>query len=638
MYIDDRFFEVFDFPLAQGQRDQVLATPNAIILSETAAEKYFGEEDPLGKTLVYNAEEIFTVTGVLAPMPGNSHFDFDVLIKPADLSALIGISGLEENWGLQAFITYVKIPAGPDLTALEEEVTSFVNGVSELEGDHSFFPLTAIHLNSEVNGELGTNSSWQFVGLLLGICAIILLLAAINYTNLTTSIFNKRVKEVGIRKTVGAQRRQLLLQFLGESMLMSLSALVVAIMFVQVALPALRQATDRSLVLDSSAVAMLYGGAALIALLTGLLAGLYPSWFIAGQWQQPLLRSLRPRPSRTPLWKWLVVGQFALATLLLVNTGMILQQVQFMQNKPLGFDEELLVTIPVRDQELTDNPALVKTALQQLPGVEAVSSTAHYPGANAPGTTFGGDPERQTEPFKAEIYFVDEDYLPTIGVEFVAGRNFAGPTEAEKNAIVLNERAAIAFGFLEPAAALDETISFWGADRRVVGIVRDFHHASTRQPIEPIILTPDFDYCQGLVVKLRSGELNDRLAGLSSAWAGLSDTQPFAYRFLDEDIARYYAAERQFTKILTGAALLSLLIACLGLLGLTAFAVERRTKEMGIRKVLGASAASIMGLFNREFLVLVLVAILFAIPLAWWVMQSGWQPSPILLPLRPGSL
>ncbi len=635
LFIDDHFFEVFDFPLAQGQHDQLSTTPNAIILSEAAAKKYFGEEDPLGKTLVYNATESFTVTGVLAPIPGNSHFEFDVLIKPADLSALIDMPGLEENWGLQAFITYVKIPPGSDLTALGQEVTTFVNGLSELEGDHSFFPMTAIHLNSEVNGELGTNSSWQFVSLLLGICAIILLLAAINYTNLTTSIFNKRIKEVGIRKTVGAERRQLLLQFLGESMLMSLAALVVAVALVQLALPSLRQATERSLVLDSSALVMLYGGATLIAVLTGLLAGLYPSWFIAGQWQQSLLRSLQPKPSRTPLWKWLVVGQFALATLLLVNTGMILKQVQFMQNKSLGFDEELLLTIPIRDKELNDKPALVKNTISQLPGVAAVSSTSHYPGANAPGTTFGSDPERQTEPFKAEIYFVDDTYLPTIGVEFIAGRNFAGPTEAEKNAIVLNEKAAIAFGFLEPASALDETISFWGADRRVVGIVRDFHHASTRQPIEPIILTPDFDYCQGLVVKLRPGEIDDHLAELTAAWAGLSTTQPFAYRFLDENIARYYAAERQFTKILTGAALLSLLIACLGLLGLTAFAVERRTKEMGIRKVLGATAASILGLFNREFFLLVVLAVVCAVPLAWWVMQKWLATFAYPAPIEP---
>ena len=635
LFVDEHFFEVFGFPLAQGKPEEVFDTPNAIVLSQSAARKYFGQTNPLGKTLVYNADEVFTVTGVLGPIPGNAHFDFEVLIKPADLSALIDMPGLEENWGLQAFITYVRVPPGTDLATLGEEITGFVNGLSELEGDHSLFPLVDIHLHSDVNGELGTNSSWQFVGLLLGICLIILLLAAINYTNLTTSIFNKRLKEVGIRKVVGAGRRQLVLQFLGESMLMAFGALLVAVVIVQLALPLLRAGTGRSMSLAWPELGILYGGALLIALLTGLLAGLYPSLFIAGRWRTPLLRSLQPAPSRTPLWKWLVVGQFALATLLLINTGMIVRQVAFMQNKSLGFDEERLVTIPVRDEGLTEKPALVKTTIAALPGVASVSSTTAYPGAKAPGTTFGADPERQTEPFKAQIYFVDEDYLPTIGVDFLVGRNFADASAAEENAIVLNERAAIAFGFRDPREALEETISFWGADRRVIGIVRDFHHASTRQPIEPIILTPDFDYCQGLVVKLRPGKLDDRIAELRTAWAGLSSTQPFAFRFLDEDIAQYYASERQFTKVLTGAALLSLLIACLGLLGLTAFAVERRTKEMGIRKVLGASVAAILGLFNREFLVLVLIAVVMALPLSWWVMQQWMSAFAYPAPVEP---
>ena len=291
-----------------------------------------------------------------------------------------------------------------------------------------------------------------------------------------------------------------------------------------------------------------------------------------------------------------------------------------MQEKELGFHEEWVVSIPVRDPVLQGRAAYIKETLGQAEGVLNVSSSATLPGYPTPGTSVSPLPEMGGDEFKAFMFFIDEAYLPTMGIELLAGRNFRGPSDAQ-NAIIINEAMALALGYPSAEAALNKGVEIWGSDKEVVGIAKDFHFESVRTKIEPLILFPDYEGTQGLVLRLEGGQPARQLAALREQWEKLSQNQPFTYSFLDQKLALQYIKEQQLSQVMNAASALAILLACLGLLGLAAFAVERRTKEIGMRRILGASARQILTLFNREFLQLVALAILIAGPLSWWGMQ-----------------
>ena len=430
-FVDEHFFDVFDFPLAAGSAEAAFNAPNAILLTRPLAEKLFGSEDPIGRSITYNASHDFVVTGVFDEIPGNSHFSFRYLLFSNRLADLLELP--LDTWGFNAFHTYVVAAPNVDSEQLGQRITGTVQAHSDDEGRYFVQPISDIHLRSDYGGELQANSDIRFVWLLLGIAGIILLLACVNYTNLTISLFNRRLREVGVRKTVGASRSQLFTQFLIESLLLTLLAFCLAVITVELVVPFAQGFTGQQISLNPMGQTIFIGAMLGVALLTGLISGLYPAWIVSRHQSLGLMQGIKTSFSRrTLVLKGLVAGQFALATLLIFNTFLLYQQLDFMQNKKLGYEEERVIVAPVRDPLLLERPALVKQQFLNNPAVAAVASSATLPTLPAPATTLAPLPDSQREPFKTFFYFIDEAYLETFGITLIAGGNFEASDESDE--------------------------------------------------------------------------------------------------------------------------------------------------------------------------------------------------------------
>ena len=620
-FTDGAFFDVFDFTLLRGNAASALREPFSILLTETMARKYFGDEDPIGQTLTMNAAHPFTVTGILEDPPRTSHFTFDFLAAIESLPAVMGWPTVMENWGLGAFYTYLVLPEGYDPALLDEKLAEY--NPSGVAARYFVQPLTDIHLNSNYRGEIEPGSDIRYVWLLSGIALMILLLACMNYTNLATARFARRMREVGIRKVVGAQRGQLMGQFLGESVLLSMVALLVALALLEGLLPAFSTLIDGTLtfeiVEDYSLLAAIVG----VALLAGLIAGSYPAFYLSAFHPGTALKGVQNRGRRTPLRKVLVVTQYAIAVVLLAGTGIVYQQLNYMRTAKLGFEKEQLVIIPVRDERVQARPDAAKAAFSALSEVMSVSSSTSLPGTPMSGTS---DARRagaaDDEPFQINLGWIDADYVETLDIGMAAGRDFsdAFPTDHEET-LLLNENAARQFGWARAEDAIGEVINIWGEQRQVIGVMNNFHFESLRESIEPLLFFPEMDECRGLIVRLRTNDLAATMGNLEAAWKGLSTTQPFTYSFLDDTLETLYVAETRWGRIIGTATLFALLIACLGLFGLASFLAEQRTKEIGVRKALGASAPQIALLLSSAFARLVVVAFVVATPIAYFAAQ-----------------
>ncbi len=629
LFTDPQFFEVFDFPFLQGNPATALNEPGSLILTASMAAKYFGDEDPMGQTLQVNVSNTFTVTGVMADTPSNSHFRFDFLTTLESATDIMGWENVLDQWGLGAFPTYVVLPDGYDPAQLEAKLPGFVDRHFEADTPISFTlqPLTNIHLHSNYTGEWEANSDMRYVYLLVGIALIILLLACINYTNLATARFARRAKEVGIRKTVGAQRQQLILQFLGESVLLAGTALVIALAVLNVVLPAFNQLVGRSLDFNLLAEPLLLAGLVVGALLTGLIAGSYPALYLSHFRPSVVLKTAKAPSRRVPLRTALVVAQYTIATVFIIGTVVIYQQLDYIQTKKLGFEQEQVVLIPVRDEPLQLQPEVVKNTFRNLPTVEHVSASTSLPGLEAAGTSMDPVGPLREGTFRLSVFWIDDTYTDAMDVNLVTGRTFAAaPSPDTDDALLLNESAVTAFGWASPEEAMGETIRIWGESRTVIGVVEDFHFESLREPIQPLLFLPEFGTVGGLVVRVRGDNFQESLAQLAQGWEQLNTAQPFTYTFLDQDLAELYDAERRWGRIIGAAAMLAILIACLGLFGLAAYAAEQRTKEIGVRKVLGASVGGLVALLTKDFARLVLVAFVVAVPLAYYAAQR-WLDS-----------
>ncbi len=620
-FTDAEFFNVFDFRLVRGDPATALNEPSSILLTETMARKYFGDEDPLGQTLTLNASQAFTVTGLLEDLPRTTHFTFDVLASIESLPEVTGRANMLETWGLGAFPTYVVLADNHDPAALDEKLAAF--SPSQIQVRYFLQPLTEIHLYSKYRGEIEANSDVRYVWMLSGIALIILLLACINYMNLATARFARRAREVGIRKVVGAHRRQLMGQFLGESVLLSMMALLVALALLEALLPAFSTLIDGTLTFDFSEDVAMLSAMVAMALLAGLVAGSYPAFYLSAFRPGSVFKGTADGARRTPLRKILVVTQYAIAVVLLAGTGIIYQQLDYMRTATLGFEKEHVVVVPVRDETVQERPDVAKATFLARPEVTHVSSSSALPGTQMSGTS---DARRlgaqDDEPFRISVSWIDEDYVETLGIAMAAGRDFSDdfPTDKDET-LLINETAARDFGWANAAEAVGEVIALWGEQRRVIGVMEDFHFESLRTAIGPLLFFPEMDETRSLILRLRTNDLPATLARLEDTWKQLSTAQPFTYSFLDKDLETLYVAETRWGKIIGSAALFALLIACLGLFGLASFLAEQRTKEIGVRKVLGASVANLIALLSKDFLRLVLIAFVAAVPVAYLAME-----------------
>ncbi|MFN0176393.1 MAG: ABC transporter permease [Saprospiraceae bacterium] len=640
-YADPGVLRMFHIPLLSGNPATALEGPDKIILSEKTARKYFGSTDVLGKTLSSNDNGRlinFEVTGVFENYPNNSHLTLDYLISYRTLGKIMTAEGdttnsTETAWGWYDFYTYFKLQPDVDPQKLAEKLPAFndkyinsnpIYQKAELYNSTSLQALTDIHLYSNLNQEAEVNGNGKAVGLLFLIAFFILAIAWINYINLATARAMERAKEVGVRKVSGAGRWQLISQFLTESFLLNTAALVVAVLGVWIAMPAFGNFLGKTLPFliftgtQPLWIALVFAGGTLFS-------GLYPAFVLSGFKPVSILKGLyKNTSSGQMLRRGLIVGQFTASIALIVGAIVVSKQVQFMRNQNPGFEraQTLVLQGPntVADSVYQGILTGFKNEVLQIPGVSSLSGSSSVPGDEIYWTSSfrrlrSVDETRQT----LYILGADLDFTKSYDLKMVAGRNFE-PTD--KNTCMLNESAARMLGFENPEKAIGDFVQRGRRDTFLVcGVMRDFHHLGLQKPIEPMIVRFQPDSRSYFSLKMEGEDYSKMLSSVEAVWQKHFYADPFDYFFLDEFFDRQYKADVQFGKVFSMFTVLAMLIACLGLLGLTSYNILQRTKEIGIRKVLGASVTSITGLLAKDFLKLVLVAILIASPLAYYFMQ-----------------
>ncbi len=630
---DTTFFEVFSFPLIKGDPKTALRSPFSIVVTEEMARKYFGDEDPLGKVLTINNRTDLKVTGVLQNLPANAHFHFDFLLSYVLLK--MRETGSYYEWEDFGHYNYIVLSPDAEAKAVEAKIPDWflkyndwpAEDATELKSGQVGFrlqPITDIHLHSHLKWELEPNSDIGYIYLFSATAVFILLIACINFMNLSTARSATRAREVGMRKVLGAFRLQLIGQFLGESMLLSMLALLLSLAAIELLLPFFNALSGRELAISYRDNPQLIIGVLGIVLLVGIVSGSYPAFFLSAFQPAKVFKNTTKLGAKSARFRQiLVVAQFAVSIALIAGTGIVASQLDFLRNKKLGFDKDQVVVIPIKDGSLRNKYEAIKAELLQTPG--ALHATAV---SNVPGGRFNQNPIHwQSEDDRQSVsqVRVDHDFFATLGIEMAAGRSFDRNLSTDiDSAFILNETAARLFDW---DTAVGKTITWFDDDntRRgmIIGVAKDFHFQSLHQQIEPLlfhVLPSGFNY---VLVKIGAGNIPRTLAGLEKKWTGFDPAHSFDYSFLNNDFDALYRAEERMQAIFGNFTLLAVFIACLGLFGLASFTIQQRTKEIGVRKVLGASVSQIVMILSKEFTRLVLIAFVVACPLAYLVM-NGW--------------
>lgn len=640
-YVDANFFSVFTIPFLKGDAVSSLRQPNTVVITAELAKKYFGDEEAVGKILTFNSygNALYKVTGVIKKIPGNAHFHFDMFGSMESLPEAKSNSWMESN-----FFTYLVLQRGTDYKKLALKLPDMVEkymgpqiqqamGLSlaqfRTKGNELGFtllPLKDIHLRSFNNFELEAGGDEKQVYIFGAIAVFMLLIACINFVNLSTAGAAKRAKEVGVRKVLGSGKFDLVKQFLLESLLITFISVLVAFALVQLAVPIFNDLSGKSLHPGFSIkeISLLLS----LGIFVGLMAGIYPAFYLSSF--KPIIVLKGKMPAYTKgfsLRSGLVVFQFFVSVSLIVATMVVYQQMKFIQNKKLGYDKEQLLILP-NSGALGNNEKVFKEFLLNDSRVTNVTISGYKPAGPSYSNNALVYPEgKDKEVMKTIEYHVDEKYIPTFGMEMAAGRNFSASIPTDSSTMIINEAAAKVFGWGNNAVG--QKLIRDNSDRgrnfvyTVIGVVKDFHFRSLHEAITPLlmILGPD----QGLIVKVRSKDIAGLLSSMKKKWTTFNIDEPFEYDFMDELFFKTYATEQKTGRILNIFAVLTILVACLGLFGLATYTAQQRTREIGIRKVLGANAVQVTKLLSKEFLKLILIACILAFPLAWWGMNKWLQ-------------
>lgn len=626
---DSTVFDVFSFKLLAGDKKTALREPYSIVLTQSMAKKYFGNEDPVGQTLKMDYDN-YKVTGVMEDVPGNSHFRFSNLISFSTWSRN-NKDAEDRSWFWNGFHTYVLLRDAQSADKVRARMKDFLERNVEKGGmyyeDLPLQSLTSIYMAPERSWENGTRGSMSNVYVLSIIAVFILLIACFNYINLTTARASRRLKEVGLRKTLGAQKRMLIAQFLGESLIVTLLSSLMAGILAWIALPAFRTLVESSLDFSVLPEAWKVIGATLgLVLIVGLLAGGYPAFIISRFEPVQIFRpSAQGIFGHHNLRKVLVGIQFLISITLVAGTMLVYDQLDVVRKQDLGFDKEGMIVVPTNgDTAIVKYLDAVKNELMQVPGVQHVAGSRQIPGQNANNLyteieMAGG----KMSPTNINYNFVDHDFLTTYNIKLLAGRDFSRSVQADDTtAYLINEAAIKDFGWT-PEEAIGRKVRR-GREGKIIGVIKDFHYRSLHTKVEPMMIGMT-DYVGRLSIRLeKNGDVPATVARVEKKWHELIPYLPFDYSFLDVEFDRQYKADQQLGKVAGVFTGLAIFIGCLGLLGLTSFVVERRTKEIGIRKVLGASVPSVVMLITREFIWLIAIALIMATPLTWYLIDQ-WE-------------
>jgi len=620
--VDPSFLKMFTYPLVKGDKTTALDSPFSVVLTQELAEKYFGEEDPLGRVMTLNDKHEFTVTGVLENIPHNTYLQFDFLV-PYEILKRTGQTN-EEDFGSNSIFTFVQLPDGMSPEQVNPKIFGFIRTkIPESRTDLRLMPFTKLHLH-EFFGYEKSAGAIQYVYIFSVIAFIVLLIACINFMNLSTARSANRAKEVGLRKVVGAVKGHLVRQFYGESVVYAFIALIIAVGIVTLLLPAFSNLSAKNLSWGVAGIGTILIGLLGTTLFTGVVAGSYPALLLSAfQPARVLKGSLLSGSGGARFRRVLVVAQFALSVLLIIGTGVVYQQLNFIKNMRLGWDKEHLIYIPLRADTRKSYNA-IKQELIQNPQVINVTGTSQLPthiGSNSGGSDWEGkDPE-----FQILIGFnaVDFDFTETLKIEMAEGRSFdkAHPSDLTAGWIV-NEEVAKLMG---KESVIGERFRHVGVEGTIVGVMKNFHYQTLRNKIEPLAINVAPDSLNYLIIRIPPEDVTASLGFIEKTWKRILPAFPFEYRFMDERYERGYRAEQRIGTLLRYFAILAVVVACLGLFGLASFMAEKRTKEIGIRKVLGASIGQITVLLCREFFLLVIVANVIAWPAAYFAMRKWLQ-------------
>lgn len=626
-FVDPSFFEIFTFPFVKGQSDASLSDPLSMVLPKGMAHKIFGNEDPVGKSLTVNDKYAITVTGVIENAPKNSMFADMNFLVPTELSRRSGVN--LEAWGSIMYSTYVRLRKDADAAELNKKISSiYKEQYPQLDKVTLYLqPLLDIHLHSEnIVVGMGGGGNIRYVYIFSALAVFILLLACINFMNLSTARSEKKAREVGVRKVVGAVKSDLVMQFFGESLFLTVLALSIALALVFLFLPAFSSMTAKSLALGDMDLSFILG-IGFVTLFTGLISGSYPAFFLSSFQPVKVLRSAAGKASSggsKHLRRVLVVFQFSISVILLVCTFTVMAQMSFIKNRDLGYDKEQVIYLRLRG-EIYSNYSSFKDELLRNPEIVSVSLISDLPtnivNVNVGFDWEGKDPE---DPGRLNVLYVDDSFLKTFTMSMVKGRAFSEDFPTDEFNFILNEAALKKTGFSSP---IGKKFSLDKRQGEIIGIVKNFHFRSLHSEISPLVLMIVPSEYNFICIKTDSEKqaLPGTIDFIQGTWESFAPDYDFDYGFLDEQFDSMYRSEQRLKKIFHSFTSLAIFISCLGLLGLAAFLAERRTKEIGIRKILGASRRSIIKLLSGEFALLLIISNVLAWPFAYYSMSKWLQ-------------
>lgn len=624
---DSTVFDMFDYAFISGDKNTALDNPFSIVLTESIARKYFGDQDAMGQSLQNQDNEEYKVTGIIKDVPQNSHFRFDAL------QSRNSIPDYQGSWGNFGVYTYIELPINYDLSkmyaSLDTIVSQKVNPIFKQVGisiKYELQPIADIHLHSKIQDEAESGGDISYIYIFGAIACFMIIIACINYMNLATARSTNRAKEVGVRKVMGALKKQLITQFITESVLIALISLLVSLAIIYLLLPSFNDLANKSMPFDYILQAPVLLSLVGIIVFVGILGGSYPAFYLSSFNPVSVLKGKVSSKGGSVLFrKTLVIAQFSISIFMLISTLIVFDQLDFIRNKDLGFVKERLIRISLSERELRQREGVLVEKLKQSPLVESVGMANASPGEGIGKVLIRvEDSDGKMVDRGVDLFGAGFDFVKTMGMEIVQGRDFSRDVISDTTyAVLVNESMVKRMNWSDPIGRKFEFGSRNGpVEKRVVGVVKDYNQNSLYDAIEPLMIVLN-DNLTNVFVRTREGDVRQSLASLESIWNEVNPNFPFEYNFLDQDFDSQYKADEKRGKIFTVFSALTLAIACLGLLGLAAFTTEQRTNEIGVRKVIGASVPSLVVLVTKEFFILVGISMVIAFPIAWYF-TDGW--------------